>query len=161
MRVLPYLIYLLLLAAHIVIFRDLTAIWGATINLAAFMVLAVSLYKTELIAGWFGLAVGIVLAAMTPDQMGWHAAMLAGLGVGGYHVKEKLNLDSIYTRLLFILGGVFIHNVIEIVIAGGGEFLYRIGMNAVLSAVYTVVIAIVFFWFKDGVITYQKFKSIF
>ena len=161
MRVVPYLLYLLLLAAHVVIFRDLTSIWGATVNLAAFMVLAVSLYKTELIAAWFGLATGIVLAALTPEAMGWHAAGLALLGVAGYHVKEKLNLDSIYTRLLFVLGGVFVHNVVEIIIAGGGEFAYRLGTNALPSAVYTIVIAVVFFLFKDGVITYRKFKSIF
>jgi len=160
-RVLPYLIYLLLLAGHVVIFRELTSIWGATINLAAFMVLAVSLYKSELIAAWFGLAVGILLAAQSPQLMGWHAVSLAALGVLGYHVKDQLNLDSLYTRLLFILGGVFLHSIAEIIITGGGQILYRLGTNALPSAVYTVVVAIVFFLFKDGVITYRKFKSIF
>ena len=161
MRVIPYLIYFLLLAAHVVIFRDLTAIYGATINLAALMVLVAALYKTELIAGWFGLCVGIVLAAATPALLGWHAAALVIVGIGGYHVKERLNLDSVYPRLLFVLGGVFVHNVLVLLIDGGGALFLQLGTNALPSAVYTVGVAYLFFIFKDGVITYQKFRSIF
>ena len=161
MRVIPYLIYLLLLAAHVVILGDLTAIYGVTLNLAALMVLAVALYKTELIAGWFGLCAGIVLSAATPALMGWHALALMAVGVGGYHVKERLNLDSVYTRLLFMLGGVFVHNVLVMVIDGGGSIFLRLGTNALPSAVYTVVVAYLYFVFKDGVITYRKFRSIF
>lgn len=161
MRVIPYLLYLLLLAAHVVITRDLTAIYGVTINLAALMVLVAALYKTELIAAWFGLALGIVLGAASPALLGWHALALVALGVFGYHVKERLNLDNMYTRLLFVLGGVFLHNVMELLINGGDALFLQLGTNALPSAVYTVVAAYLFFVFKDGVITYQKFRSIF
>jgi rod shape-determining protein MreD len=160
-RVFPYLIYLLLLAAHVVVTRDLTAVYGVTINLAALMVLITALYKSELIAAWFGLAAGIVLAAATPVLLGWHALALVAIGVFGFHVKERLNLDNVYTRLLFVLGGVFTHNVLLLLINGGDALFLQLGTNALPSAVYTVVLAYLFFVFKDGVITYRKFRSIF
>jgi hypothetical protein len=46
-RLIPYLLYLLLVGLHQVILKDVTMIYNATINLPAFLVLAIAIYKSE------------------------------------------------------------------------------------------------------------------
>jgi len=160
MRFIPYFLYLLLIGMHQVIWRDMTSIYGAAVNLAALMVLGVALYKSEVIACWFGFAAGIVLAAGFPNVMGWHALTLAALGLAAYHVKERLNLESFYTKLLLMFVGILLHNILASVIQSDRYF-YQLWLNALAGAIYTTVIAQIFFLFKEGVVTAKKIKSIF
>jgi len=161
MRIIPYILYLLLLGLFEVIGREAVGISGVTINLAAFMVMAVSLYKTETVAAWFGFACGLVLAAPTPELMGWHALVLSGLAFVAYNVKERLNLESLYSKLLWIFGGVLMHSTVSLLISGGESFLFRLISYGLSGAVYTTVLALLFFLFKEGVITVKKIRSIF
>ncbi len=161
MRLLPYLIYLLLIAMHQVFLQDLTAIVGVRIDLAALIVMAVALYKSEVVTLWFGLAAGVVMAVSSPDTLGWHGLFMALLGVTAYHLREKLNLDFFYSKVLFMLGGLTVHTIGSVVIDGGGGLLMRLAVNALPDALYTTVVALLFLLVKDGVITFRKFKSIF
>ncbi|MFZ5980010.1 MAG: hypothetical protein ACOYVF_05205 [Candidatus Zixiibacteriota bacterium] len=160
MRFIPYFIYLLLIGMHQVIWKDLTSIYGITINLTALLVLMVALYKTEVISIWFGFAAGLVLASGAPKFMGWHALILAFIGLTGFSIRERLNLESLYTRLLFVFVGILLHNIILMVIQAD-EYFYQLWFNAVFGAVYTVFIAWLFFLVKDGIITFKKIKSFF
>lgn len=160
-RVLPYILYLLLVGMHVVILREITTIITAQINLAALMVLAVAVYKPELVAAWFGFAVGLVLAAGSSHLVGWHALWLAGLGFVAYHAREKLNLDSLYAKLLLIVGGVFLHNILVLITYGAVDFWYQLAVDALPGAVYTAVPAWLFFLFKEGRITVAKIKALF
>jgi rod shape-determining protein MreD len=160
-RLLPYILYLILIAMHQVFMRDLTAIAGSRIDLAALIVLAVALYKSEVITLWFGLFAGIVMAAATPATMGWHGLFLALVGVTAFHLREKLNLESFYSKILFMFGGVVVHTIGTLIIERTDGVLVRIWTNALPDAVYTTIVALAFLLFKDGVITYRKFKSIF
>lgn len=161
MKFIPYLLYLWLIGFHEVIGRDVTSIYGCTFNLAALILLLVAYYKAEVSAAWFGLLVGLVLSAGRLDMMGWNSVMFAAVGVGAYHVKERLNLDSMYARLLLILGGVLIINILTQVQFGLESVWFRLLTEMIPSAIYTTVIGWLFFLFKDGHITYKKVKSIF
>jgi rod shape-determining protein MreD len=161
MRIIPYIIYLLIVALHQVALKDITALWGAPLNMTALIVLAVALYKSEVTAGWFGFFAGLVMAAGTPALMGWHALILAAVGLAGYQFRERLNLESFASRVLFIFGGVLSHNVVVLIVNGSDALFYRLWANALPGAVYTTIAGVVFLLFKDGVITYKKFKSIF
>ena len=86
---------------------------------------------------------------------------MAAIGLTACYIKERLNLDSLYAKLLLILGGVFIHNLILLFMSGVDEMILLIFINVIPGAVYTTVIAWIFFLIKDGKISYQKVKSIF
>lgn len=161
MRIIPYLIYLLLVGLNQVIFRDLVSIYGAAIDVTALTVLLVAIYKSEETSAWYGFFCGIVAFADFAGILGWYALVTAGLGVVGYHVRNRLNLDSLYTRILLVFGGVLVYNVVVLIIGGGYGFLHQVWSNALPTAVYTTMVAVLFFLFKDGRITFRKLRSIF
>ena len=161
MRVIPYIVYLLIIGLNQVILRDATSINGASLNLAAFLVVAVALYKSEVTAAWFGFAAGVVVSAGEPQLIGWHALIFMLLGVVAHNVKERVNLESLYSKLLLIFGGVLIENIIALLIVGPSAFFYRLWSVALTGTIYTALIALVFFLFKEGIITAQKIRSIF
>ena len=160
-RVIPFILYLILIAFHEVITREATLIVTAGINLSALLVLVVALYKAELTATWFGFFAGLVFMASSPAHLGWHALALAALGLMAYHVREKLNLDSLYAKILLVFGGVLVHNLMVLVLEGPTDFLFRLVTVVLAGAVYTTAIAWVFFLFKEGYITWARVKSLF
>lgn len=161
-RILPFLLYLWLVALHQVILDDAISIFGVvSINLPALVVLLVGLYKSELDACWFGFMVGLVAYAGTPSMMGWHALVMAIMGYLTFHSRAKINLESLYSKLLLVLGGVIVHNVVVLVMAGSDGVFYLLATRVISGAVYTAIVAWIFFLFKEGKITFQKFKAIF
>ena len=136
MRIIPYILYMALVGLHAV-------------------------YKKEITAMWLGFMVGLVLSSGNLHQMGWFALMYGGLGLVSYQVRERLNLESLYAKLLLVFGGVLVVNVLTLPTSGTDGFLQRLLGVAFVGAVYTTVIGYVFFLFKEGVITYKKIKSIF
>ena len=161
MKVLPYLLYLLIIAAWVVIFQDVTYIYSAGINLPMFIVLAVALYKDELQATWFGFAAALVTFAALPDLLGWHALIMALIGYAAANLKVRLNLDSLKAKLLLITGGVLVHNVLVVLLNQTEDVLTQLWTAALPGAVYTAVIAWVFFLFKEGLITRERVKALF
>ncbi|HUV30997.1 MAG TPA: rod shape-determining protein MreD [Acidobacteriota bacterium] len=161
MRLIPYILYLFVLGMHEVIWRDVTSIFGVSINLAAFLVMAVTLYKSDVISVWFGFAAGLVLAAGLPQSFGWHALALALVAQVAYTVRARLNLDSLFAKLLLMFCGILLHNVLVLLIDQAGGFPYLLFANALTGAVYTSILAMLFFAFKEGLVTYQKLKAIF
>ena len=160
-RLLPYLLYLLLIAMHEVIWRELTGLFFVALNLPAMIVVIVATYKSQTAAAWFGFLAGLVMAAAQPTTMGWHAVLLAALGVAVYHIREKLNLESIYSKLLLIVGAVLLHNIASIIINGTDRFFYTLWTYCLPSAAFTSVAAWIFFLFKERIITAHKLKSVF
>jgi len=160
-RVIPFILYLLLIAMHEVIVRDATTIYSAAIDLPGLLVLVVAIYKPEIICTWFGFAAGLVLAAGRPDLFGWHALAMAALALATYHFRERLNLESLYSKLVLIFGGVLLHGTLGLAINGGAGFLYLWLVSALPSAVYTTAVGWVFFLFIEKKITFQKVKAVF
>lgn len=161
MKLLPYLLYLMLIAMHEVIWREMTAFYFVALNLPAMIVVVVAIYKSETTAAWFGFLSGLAIAATRPGTMGWHALVLAAIAVAVYHIREKLNLESVYSKLLLIIGAVFLHNIISIIVNGTDRFFYMIWMYCLPSTAYTTLVAWVFFLFKERKITAEKVKSVF
>jgi cell shape-determining protein MreD len=150
-----------MIGLYAVVLRDITSIYTASINLAALLVLVVALYKTELTAIWLGFLTGLVLTAGSPGTIGWYGLMYGGLGLVGYHVRERLNLESLYAKLLLVFGGTLLVNILVLPISGTDAFFYRLATVALAGAVYTTAVGYVFFLFKEDVITFKKIKSIF
>lgn len=162
-KVIPFLLYLWLIGMHRVFLADVTSIYQVSINLTAFIVLGVALYKSEIVASWFGFSAGIVGYAglPQPDLLGWHALALAAIGLVAFHVRERLNLDSPHSRLLVVFGGVITHNIMVAILCNPDSFVFLLLSRALPGAVYTTIIAWIFFLFKDRKITAQRLKSIF
>ena len=161
MRLIAYFLYLLLIGLHLVVIRDVTSILGVVINLPAALVLLFALYKDEVPVTWFGFAAGLVAAAGLPDLMGWYALIMAVLALAACFVRERLNLDSLKAKLLLVLGGVFVHNLVGLIISKTDGFLVLVATSALAGAVYTTLIAWLFFLFKEGKLTVAKIKAIF
>lgn len=160
-KAIPFILYLLLIALHEVITRDVTAIATSAINVAALVVLVVGIYKREMVVVWFGFAAGLVLVPERPDVLGWHALVLAAVGLATFHVRERLNLESLYSWLVLIFGGVLLHNVLVLVINGGHSLAYLCLVSALPGAAYTAAIGWLLFLLKEKKITYQKIRSLF
>ncbi|MEE8149550.1 MAG: rod shape-determining protein MreD [candidate division Zixibacteria bacterium] len=160
-RYLPFLLYLLLIAMHEVMWRDITALYLIAMNLPAMMVVIVAIYKSELTAAWFGFLAGIVLSAGQPESMGWQGLLLAAIGISVFYVREKLNLESVYSKLLLIISAVFLHNLLSVVINDVNRILYLTWSYCLPSAVYSSLIAWVFFLFKERKLTSEKIKAVF
>ncbi len=54
-RLIPFALYILLIALHEVGLRDLITLYGAQISLAPLLVVLVALHKSELAAVWLAL----------------------------------------------------------------------------------------------------------
>jgi len=160
-RLLPYLLYLLLIAMHEVIWRDVTGLFFVALNLPAMIVAMVATYKSQTAAAWFGFLAGVVISASEPSLMGWHGILLAALGLAVYHIREKLNLESIYSKVLLIVGAVLFHNIFSGVINGTDRFFYTLWTFCLPSTAFTSVVAWIFFLFKERSITAEKLKSVF
>lgn len=161
MRAVPYILYLLLIAMHQVIWRDVTSIFGVTINLAALIVVLVALYKTEMIAVWFGFLAGVVMAVGNPVMIGWHGFALVALGLAAFHVSERLNLESLYARLLLVSSIVSIHSLLKLLINQTDGLFYLFWTSVIPGTVYTTVLALLFFAVKERKITVQRLKAFF
>jgi rod shape-determining protein MreD len=160
-RLIPYILYLLLLVMHRVIFKDLTSIAGVSISLSVLLVVLVAIYKTEIVALWFGFFVGLVLGAGIPEQVGWYALTLTLIGTISYQMRERLNLDSLKARLLMVAGACLLFNLCSLLILRTDAFWYRSATVALSDTLYTMILAWLFFLFKEGKITKENIKSIF
>lgn len=160
-RLFPYVLYLALIGMHQVVTINLTSVYGASVNLVALIVVLVAVYKSETTAAWFGFWAGIVAFAGVPAVLGWHSLILAFIGVAVYHIRGRLNLDSERSRLLLVTGGVLVHNLILYIIDSDELLWWAMASNILAGALYTGVLAWIFFLFKDRRISTQKVRSIF
>jgi rod shape-determining protein MreD len=160
MKVIPYILYLLLIAFHEVLLRNLTSIQGVTLNLPAIVVLTVALYRSELTAVWFGFVVGVVMSAGNPEVMGYNALVLSVLAIVAFHARERLNLDSFAAKLILLIGGVLIHNIVTILVNQQPEFVYQLWRLALPGTVYTGVVASIFLSLLEGRTTGRRMHSL-
>ena len=161
MRLFPYLLYLILISLHVVILADLTSIVGVKIDLAAFIILAVAMYKGELASLWFGFLAGLTAGATLPNAIGWFGLFGATLGLTANRFKDRINVDSFAAKLLMTFTGVVLFNLAVAAVIqseGLGALWWR---DVLAGALYTTIVAALFFAIKHGYLTGQRFKSIF
>jgi cell shape-determining protein MreD len=162
MAIIPYLLYLLLIGFDAVILKDTITIYTASINMPVLVVLTVALYKNEVTAVWFGFFAGLVAGAGGPPALlGWQALIMAVLAAAGSFVRERLNLDSLRARLLVVLIGVLLHNLISLALSRSDGWPVFLFSYVLAGAVYTTVLAWLFFLVKEGRLSAEKIKAIF
>jgi len=164
MRYLPYLLYLLLIAFYRTNLIGLFSIGPIEIYLTALIVLLVALNKDYLVALWFSFAAGFIYDAPDPSHLGVHMIILILLSLAASYAKERLNLDSITSRLLLVLSGLFVYSLPYILIyatSGTSEFFRLLIQVAIPSALYTTALGWLYFMFQTGRLSYARLKSIF
>lgn len=160
-RILPYLFYLWLVAMHQVFLGDVLAIFGVHLNLPVLLVLLVPLFKSEIASCWFGFLTGLVAMAGVSSVTGWNALTMAAIAFMAFHTKDKMNLESIYSKLILVFLGAVIYNAVNLVMVRGDGIFILLGAKALAGAVYTTLAAWLFFLVKEGRITFRKFRAIF
>jgi rod shape-determining protein MreD len=164
MRVIPYLLYLLLIAFYRTMLGDFVAVGSARISLAALIVLLIALRKTTVTAIWFGAAAGIVWDTPDPHFLGVQTLFLSLIGYLASVAKERLNLESINSRLLLVAAGLAAYGLLNSVIyAQPTQSGYFTTLVTIIlpGIVYTIVAAWVYFLVESGRISWARIKSIF
>jgi len=161
MRIIPYIIYLYLLAFHYTILSDLVSIYGATIDLAVLMVTIVSIYKSEMTAFWFAVAVGIVAGTLRLDLMPWEILFLTGFAVLVNNLSTRVNISSITARILILAGFLIVHQTLVIVLISGESFIYLVYRYILPSTIYSLIPGWIFFLIKDERLTWKEIKAQF
>ena len=161
MKVIPYILYLYILALHETILSDLLSIYGAAIDLAVLMVVLIALYKSELTTLWFAVCAAVIAGTVRPDMMTWQMLALVVPAMVVSRVSARVNLESLSSRLLILGGFLLIHeSVISFLLSHDGPLfvIYRLILP---SAVYSLLVGWIFFLIIDGRITWQKVKALF
>ena len=160
-KYLPYLIYLVVIAAHQTLTSEATSIFGASINMAGIMVIMVSIFRTEMAAIWFGFVAGMVIGAGQVADMGWYSMSLSLLGMAAYQVKESMNIESLYSRLTVLLCGLIAQNIFMSLAINPGEFFHMTWSWAIPGAIYSSLVAWLILLIRDGSLSPRSFRSIF
>lgn len=158
-KLIPYIIYLLLIAFFEVMFRDLTRVFDVSINVTTLIVLLVALYKPERSALWFAFAAGVVSAAGIPHQMGWYCLCLTAVSMTTSQVKEHLDIATLIAKLVVIFCGTLLFNIMLVIFEGWGTFFRFLLLYAIPGAAYTTIVGWVFLLFKDHYITRQTIEE--
>ena len=160
-KYIPYLLYFWLIAMHQVFMSDVTSIFGAKINLPLLIVALVAVYKEEVDVLWFGFFAGLIGYLGANNYMVWQVVMITIIGVVTYHLKERLNLDSLFARLILVFSVILVHNVFTLLLELNEGFFHIFLVKALPSAVYTTFFSWIFFLIKNDRLTFKKIKSIF
>lgn len=164
MRVVPYIFYLLLIACYRTLLAGLLSFGMAQIDLAALIVLLTALSKSEMEAVWFGVAAGLMYDAPDPSRLGVHALIFAVMAAATSQAKERLNLDSIQSRMILVLAGLVFYSIPYTLIyptSGTSEFFRLLWTAALPSIIYTAALAWIFFMVQSGRLSYARIRSIF
>jgi rod shape-determining protein MreD len=159
MNIITYFFYLVLIAGFQVIGDPLTTFWGVSINLPVLIVLSLAWTKSELTATWFGFWAGLVMSAGTPQIMGWQALIMAILGWGTFHARERLNVDSLAARLSAMFAGILLHNALTLLVTQSEAFFYQLWRTALAGAVYTSLLAYLYFRFRETTPSGRRVKT--
>ncbi len=161
MKVIPYILYLSLLAFFYSILSGLTIICGASIDLAVILVMLIAIYKSELTALWFAVFAGIIAGTIRLDLMPWEILILAVAALVINQVSRRMNLESIISRMIILGGFALIHGVAINLIIYSDDIIFTFYRISLTSAVYTMVIGWLIIMCLDGRITLAKFKALF
>lgn len=161
MKIIPYILYLLLLACYSTVLSEITSIYGVTVNLTVLVVALVALYKSEPVALWFALTAGIVAGSVRLDLMPWQVLILGLTALTVNQIGRRVNLDAVLSRLLILTGVILLHTLIFAILVTPDNILFLIYRIVLPSTLYTLIIGWLFFLIKDGHLTWAKIKALF
>lgn len=158
-RLIPYVVYLIIIAMHQVLLNELVSVFDFTINVTALIVLLVSMYKSETTALWFACIAGVVASAGQPELMGWYCLSLSALALTATQVREHLDIDTLMAKLVVIFGGTLLFNIVLLIMEGWGSFFYFLFLQAIPGAIYTTIVGWIFLIIKGKYITRQTIEE--
>jgi hypothetical protein len=161
MKVIPYILYLYLLAFHETVLSDLIGVYGATVNLVVLMVVMVALYRNVSTALWFAACAAIIVGTPHPGLMTWQMLTLVTLSLVVSRISGRVNLESLSSRLLILGGFLLIHQGVISFLTSSDNPLFVIYRMILPTAVYSLVIGWIIFLMIDGRVTWRKVKALF
>lgn len=164
MRLIPYLLYLYLIAFYRTNLIELLSIGPAQIYLTALAVILVALHKDYLTAIWFACAAGFIYDAPDPAYLGVSMIILSIIGMGVSQAKDQFNLDSLKSRFLLILAGLLVYAIPHTLIytTSGSEEFFRLLFGVSLPGIlYTALVGWLFMMIQSRRFSFAKLKSIF
>ncbi|MBN4076125.1 hypothetical protein JYT16_00245 [Gemmatimonas aurantiaca] len=160
-RLLPYVLYLFLIAFHQTLVGDLFAIWGVDISSGALAIMLVALYKPQTVAVWFGAAVALLITSGDSIAAAITMVIASSLAVGAEYFKGRLNLESMTARLSVVFVGCLVFETTAALLFSGTGLVYMWFRFTIPTVVYTTLWGALFFMVKDGVISRARFTKLF
>lgn len=163
-RIIPYILYLYLIACYRTLLVEPLSIGDVQIYLTPLIVMLVALHKDHITALWFGFAAGIVYDTMDPSHMGVQIIVLATMGLITAQAKERFNLESLTSLILLLSIGVLFFSIPHTLLystSGVSEFGRLFLRIAIPGVLYTSFVGWLFFMLKTGRISYKKLKELF
>jgi len=164
MRLIPYVLYLFLIAFDRTLLSGLIAIGPAQLYTAALLVLLVAQHKSYTTALWFGIAAGVVFSAPDPSRMGIQMFVLAFLAAALAQLKVRFNLDSLRSRFLLLVGGLVMYAIphtLFFTTAGSDAVGFTFLRVALPSIAYSAVVGWLYFMIQTGHLSFTKIKTLF
>ena len=85
----------------------------------------------------------------------------AALAAAAWHVRERLNVEALLSKLLLVFFGTLVYNVVMAAVDGLEGYWFHLYRLEIPGAFYTAVVAWMFFLFKEGRVTIEKVKAMF
>ncbi|MCX6827522.1 MAG: hypothetical protein NTV06_09725 [candidate division Zixibacteria bacterium] len=150
MKIIPYILYLYLLAFFYSILSEIITIYGVTIDLTVLMIALIVFYKSEEAALWFSSAAAIIAATQRPSSMPWEIISLAGVAVIANQLKLRMNLESLVSRLIILGGFLLIHNIAITASISLDNFAFVFIRYIIPGTAYTLLVGWLIFFFSDN-----------
>lgn len=160
-EVIPYLLYLLLMGFHQVILTDVFSFWDVRLALTPLIFTLVAIFKGQGVATAFAATAAFVASSNDPGAAAGTMIVAAGVALGISHYRGKLNLDSLVARLALISVGCLVFEIARVTLITTQDLFYVYARHMIPSVILTSMVGIVFLLFKDGTISYAKFRRLF
>ncbi len=164
LQLIPYSVYLFVIAFFRPHEHQLFSIAGVEIFVAPLIVILLALNKPVFVSLWFGVIAGLVFDSYDPSHMGVHILLLAGLGLATSIFRAQFNLESIKNRVIFISIGLLFYSIPYLLIyktSGITEFLTGFLTVSLPGVIYSGIIGGLFFMMQSGRFSYQKIRAMF
>ena len=159
--VIPYLLYLLLLGFHQVILTDIFSIWDVRLALTPLIFTLVAIYKDQGVATAYAATSAFVVSSNDPGAAAGTMIVAAGVALGISHYRGRLNLDSLAARLALISVGCLVYEIARVTLITTQDLFYTYARHMIPSVIMTSAVGLIFLLFKDGTMSYAKFRRLF
>lgn len=157
----PYILYLLLLGFHQVILSETFSIWDVRLALTPLIFTLVAIYKDQGVATAFAATSAFVMSSNDPGAAAGTMIVAAAVALGITHYRGRLNLDSLAARLALIAVGCLVYEIARVTLITTQDLFFTYVRYMLPSVVVTSAVGLIVLLFKDGTMSYAKFRRLF
>jgi hypothetical protein len=161
LKLLPYLIYLFLISMFQILLEEPLSIGTAHLALAPLIIALVAIYKSQVVAIWFGASAAFVVNTGAPEGAAAGMIVAALIAIGANYFKSRLNLDSLPAKVAVVSAGCLLFEIARVTFISTSDVFHIYLVDTLQSTAYTAVVAYVFFLFKDRYISYERVREVF